>query len=138
MTWNFNCVFGLSSFFLSIILFPKTQFLYGTWWRLRIKASRHAKKVNKGHKAQQRSTEGRRIRALTGESLIAPIVVSRYGQFFNRHSIFDAILDNSLPKRLRYLRKQKKLERSWPSRCWNSYSIHLPCSWNCWFMGCSF
>ena len=72
------------------------------------------KKSTKGTRRdndRQRAAEYARcswtICALTGESLIAPIVVSRHGQFFNRHSILDAILDNSLPKRLRYLRKQK-------------------------------
>lgn len=44
---------------------------------------------------------------LTGCPLENPIVVSIKGQFFNRSSILEALLDNSLPKRLHYLRQKR-------------------------------
>ncbi|OHS94487.1 hypothetical protein TRFO_11110 [Tritrichomonas foetus] len=43
---------------------------------------------------------------LAGEPLQIPVVVSKKGQFFNQNSIMNALLEGSLPKRLRKLKKK--------------------------------
>lgn len=44
---------------------------------------------------------------LTGEPLEGCIVVSKKGQFFNRKAILEALTDETLPKKLNFLKKKK-------------------------------